>query len=272
MTVLYSITCCWNTFGIIKCLLKTWKRVRAKCQSYHLSVMHHIYDSKENSTHTMWILFRSLFNSCVFITMTLLTSCASRATAQGAGVAAGQRGRPDLRPRPCQLRQDPGPEEGQEASWAGKVGAAPAGAAGSAVNTGSGYSDGAGLGFSLGGSAGPRGAAGACVQRISNHHDEQWQLKHCTRQFRETWFVSGDGKCVTDTSQGLMGQSFHSFALMHVLNLGIPIFGINGKKVVQEQLLYGFGGGGWHLDHIQQYYQGVLILIYFNVPYLFHSL
>lgn len=86
--------------------------------------------------------------------MTLMF-CTSRATAEGAWVAAGQRGRPDHRPRPCQLCQDPGQKEGQEASRAGKVGTAPAGAAGSAVNTRSGYGDHASLSISLNRSAGP---------------------------------------------------------------------------------------------------------------------
>lgn len=77
-------------------------------------------------------------------TMTLLTLLyTSRATAEGAWVAAGQRGRTDHGTRPCQLRQDPGKEEGQEASRAGTVSAAPAGAAGSTVSTGSGHGGGA---------------------------------------------------------------------------------------------------------------------------------
>lgn len=137
--------------------------------------------------------------------MILLTFCTSRATAEGAWVAAGQRGRPDHRPHPCQLRQDPGKEEGQEASRAGKVGTASAGTAGSgsAVSTSSGYGDRASL--SLCRSASPRGAAGVCVQRNSSilrkrsRHDWQQQHKHCSRKFWETWFVSVCLGGVTDS-------------------------------------------------------------------------
>lgn len=187
----------------------------------------------------------------MFVTMTLVMFCMSRATAEGAWVAAGQRGRPDHRPRPCQLHQDPGQKEGQEASRAGKVGTAPTGAAGSAVSTRSGYDDHANLNQSTR----PRGAAGVCVQRNSSvsrkpsRHDEQQQHKHCSRKLWETWLVSVCVCGVTDSSPGLI-WIFPSVISIHlllcILNLGKQnFFCLADKETVVICIKKRHNNGNW---------------------------
>lgn len=193
-----------------------------------------------------------IFNACMFVTMTLVMFCTSRATAEGAWVAAGQRGRPDHRPRPCQLHQDPGQKEGQEASRAGKVGTAPTGAAGSAVSARSGYDDHANLNQSTR----PRGAAGVCVQRNSSvsrkpsRHDEQQQHKHCSRQLWETWLVSVCVVCNWHFSRvdlNLPKCNLHPSAFMHLKFGQTECFCLADKETVVICIKKRHNNGNWLL-------------------------